>query len=96
MRFERVSPITGRAVSSATAMTAAEARAVADRAASGFRAWADMGPNARRAMLSKAAEALEQRKDQFVQAMMDEVGATAGWAMFNLMLAAGVFLPKHA
>jgi benzaldehyde dehydrogenase (NAD) len=90
MRFERVSPITGRAVSSATAMTAAEAHAVADRAASGFRAWADMGPNARRAILSKAAEALEQRKDEFVQAMMDEVGATAGWAMFNLMLAAGM------
>jgi acyl-CoA reductase-like NAD-dependent aldehyde dehydrogenase len=90
MRFERVSPITGRAVSSAIAMTAAEARTVADRAAAGFRAWADMGPNARRALLSKAAEALEQRKDQFVQAMMDEVGATAGWAMFNLMLAAGM------
>jgi benzaldehyde dehydrogenase (NAD) len=90
MRFERISPITGQAVSSAIAMTTAEARAVADRAASGFRAWADLGPNARRAVLSKAAEALEQRRDQFVQAMMDEVGATAGWAMFNLMLAASM------
>ncbi|HEV7137307.1 MAG TPA: aldehyde dehydrogenase [Steroidobacteraceae bacterium] len=90
MRFERISPITGRAVSSAAAMTTAEARAVADRAAAGFRAWADTGPNARRAMLGKAAEALEQRRDAFVQAMMDEVGATAGWAMFNLMLAASM------
>ena len=90
MRFERISPITGRAVSSATAMTSAEARAVADKAASGFRAWAEMGPNARRAVLGKAAEALEQRREPFVQAMMDEVGATAGWAMFNLMLAASM------
>jgi benzaldehyde dehydrogenase (NAD) len=90
MRFERMSPITGRAVSSATAMTTAEARAVADRAAAGFRAWADMGPNARRAVLGKAADALEQRREPFVQAMMDEVGATAGWAMFNLMLAASM------
>ena len=90
MRFERISPMTGRAVSSAAAMTTAEACAVADRAASGSRSWAQMGPNARRAVLGKAADALEQRRDQFVQAMMDEVGATAGWAMFNLMLAAGM------
>ncbi|HEX4266316.1 MAG TPA: aldehyde dehydrogenase [Steroidobacteraceae bacterium] len=87
MRFERISPITGQTVSSAAAMTTSDARAVADRAAAGFRAWADMGPNARRAVLNKAAEALEQRRDQFVQAMTDELGATAGWAMFNLMLA---------
>lgn len=90
MRFERMSPITGRAASSALAMTAAEARRVAERAAEGFPAWAAMGPNARRAVLSKAADALEQRRDQFVQAMRDEVGATAGWALFNLMLAASM------
>ena len=90
MRFERISPMTGRVASSAAAMTATEACAVADRAAAGFKAWAEMGPNARRAVLSKAAEALEQRQDQFVQAMTDEVGATAGWALFNLMLAASM------
>ena len=49
-----------------------------------------MGPNARRAVLGKAAGALEARKDEFVKAMMGEIGATAGWAMFNLMLAAGM------
>ena len=90
MRFERISPMTGRVASSAAAMTAAEASTIADRAAAGFHAWAAMGPNARRAVLSKAAEALEQRQDQFVQAMTDEVGATAGWALFNLMLAASM------
>ena len=90
MFFERVSPITGRVVSSASAMSTAEARAVADRAAAGCSAWAEMGPNARRAVLGKAAEALELRRDEFVQAMSDEVGATAGWAMFNLMLAASM------
>ncbi len=90
MFFERVSPITGRVVSSATAMSIADARAVAERAAAGFSVWAAMGPNARRAVLAKAAEALEQRRDELVQAMSDEVGATAGWAMFNLMLAASM------
>jgi acyl-CoA reductase-like NAD-dependent aldehyde dehydrogenase len=49
-----------------------------------------MGPGARRAVLGKAAVALEARKDQFVAAMMGEIGSTAGWAMFNLMLAANI------
>ena len=90
MFFERLSPITGLVVSSATAMSTADARALADRAAAGFGAWADMGPNARRAVLGRAADALEQRRDEFVQAMSEEVGATAGWAMFNVMLAASM------
>jgi len=38
----------------------------------------------------KAAEALAARKDDFVAAMMAETGSTAGWAMFNLMLATGM------
>ena len=67
MRFERISPITHEAASSALAMTPAEARAVTDRAAGAFPAWADMGPNARRAILGKAASALEARKDDFVK-----------------------------
>ena len=40
MRFERINPITNEPASSAIAMTVAEARAVADRAAAGFPAWA--------------------------------------------------------
>ena len=38
----------------------------------------------------KAADALAARKDDFVAAMMAETGSTAGWAMFNLMLATGM------
>ena len=90
MKFERVNPVTGQVASRAAAMTAADARAVADRAQAAFPLWAAMGPNARRAVLMKAAEALEARKDAFVEAMMGEIGATAGWAGFNLMLAAGM------
>ncbi|HTX05833.1 MAG TPA: aldehyde dehydrogenase [Steroidobacteraceae bacterium] len=90
MRFERISPITGQPASTAIAMTAAAACAVADRAAAAFPAWSATGPNVRRAILGRAADALEKRRDAFVKAMMDEIGATAGWAMFNLMLAAGM------
>jgi benzaldehyde dehydrogenase (NAD) len=90
MEFERINPLTQEPASKAAAMSAAEACAIADRAANAFPSWATLGPNARRALLMNAAAALEARKDDFVRAMMTEVGATAGWAMFNLMLAAGM------
>jgi acyl-CoA reductase-like NAD-dependent aldehyde dehydrogenase len=90
MEFERINPLTLEPASKAAAMSPSEARAVAERAANAFPGWSTLGPNARRALLMNAATALEARKDDFVRAMMTEVGATAGWAMFNLMLAAGM------
>ena len=90
MKFERINPVTGEVASSAAAMQAGDIPTIAQRAAAGQPAWAAMGPNARRAVLMKAAAALEARKDEFVAAMMGEIGATAGWAMFNLGLAASM------
>jgi acyl-CoA reductase-like NAD-dependent aldehyde dehydrogenase len=88
--FTRTNPVTGQVASEAQAMKAADMAAIAERAAAAFPAWSAQGPNARRAVLMKAAAALEARKDQFVDAMMGEIGATAGWAMFNLGLAASM------
>ncbi|HTK71506.1 MAG TPA: aldehyde dehydrogenase [Croceibacterium sp.] len=88
--FERRNPMTGEVASSAPAMSAADVPAIAARAQQGFAAWSKLGPNARRAVLMKAADALMDRKDAFVAAMMGEIGATAGWAMFNLALASGM------
>ena len=90
MEFTRINPLTGEAASSASAMQASDMPAIAARAAAAFPAWAAQGPNARRAVLMQAAAALEARKDAFVAAMMAETGSTAGWAMFNLGLAAGM------
>lgn len=87
MKFERLNPLNGNVASEATAMQASDATAVADKAQQGFPAWAATGPNARRAVLMQAAQQLEARRDSFVQAMMNEIGATEGWAMFNLTLA---------
>lgn len=61
MNFERINPITNQTASTAEAMTIAGVRAIADRAATGFSVWSTMGPNARRAVLTKAASALEAR-----------------------------------
>jgi benzaldehyde dehydrogenase (NAD) len=87
MNFDRLNPVTGDVASSAVAMQAGDMAAIAAKAAAAQPAWGAMGPNARRAVLQKAADALAAKKDEFVAAMMGEIGATAGWAMFNLGLA---------
>lgn len=90
MKFERINPLTGEVASQAQAMQAGDMAAIAEQAQAGFAQWSLFGPNARRAVLNKAAVALEARQADFVDAMMNEVGATAGWAMFNLGLAASM------
>ena len=90
MKFERINPITGAVASSAQAMQASDIPAIAEKAAAAFPIWAATGPNARRAILMKAATALESKADAFVEAMMAEIGATKGWALFNLGLAASI------
>lgn len=90
MKFERINPITGAVASSAQAMQASDIPAIADKADAAFPIWAATGPNARRAVLMKAAAALESKADAFVEAMMAEIGATKGWALFNLVLAASI------
>ena len=90
MTFNRLNPLTGEVASSAPALKSADIPAITARAAAAQPAWGAMGPNARRAVLQKAADALAAKKDEFVAAMMGEIGATAGWAMFNLGLAVGM------
>ena len=88
--FDRLNPVTGEVATTAPAATIADANAAVEAAAAAFPVWSAMGPNARRALLMKAADALEAKAPQFVAAMMGEIGATEGWARFNLMLAAGM------
>jgi benzaldehyde dehydrogenase (NAD) len=88
--FNRINPLTGGIASTAPAMTPGEAAEVAVRAQTVFAPWANLGPNARREMLMKAAAALTAKTDAFAEAMLSETGATRGWAMFNTALAAGM------
>ena len=88
--FDRINPVTGEVATTTQAFTVDEANAAVDAAAAAFPAWSALGPNARRAALSKAADALVARADDFVEAMKGEIGATEGWARFNHMLAVGM------
>jgi acyl-CoA reductase-like NAD-dependent aldehyde dehydrogenase len=88
--FERRDPITGDVASRAAAASVTDAQAAADAAAAAFPVWSKLGPNARRSVLLKAADLLESRAAEFVNLMATEIGATAGWAQFNVKLAAGM------
>jgi acyl-CoA reductase-like NAD-dependent aldehyde dehydrogenase len=88
--FERLDPVTGRVASTTPAATVADAHAAVAAAAGAFPIWSAFGPNARRALLNKAADALAAKADELIAAMMGEIGATEGWARFNLMLGVGI------
>jgi len=88
--FDRLNPLNDSVASRAAAANVADAVAAADAAAKAFPAWSALGPNARRALLLKAADALAARAPDFIARMAAEIGATAGWAGFNVHLAAGM------
>jgi acyl-CoA reductase-like NAD-dependent aldehyde dehydrogenase len=46
-----------------------------------------LGPAERRARLSAAADEIEVRKADFIEAMSEEIGATDAWCRFNIALA---------
>jgi vanillin dehydrogenase len=86
--FERRDPITGAVVTRAAAASVADAAAAVDAASAAFAAWSQLGPNARRTLLLKAADSVEQRGQELIESMMAETGATAAWGAFNARLGA--------
>ncbi|MDM0111715.1 aldehyde dehydrogenase [Variovorax sp. J22R133] len=90
--FERRNPLDGSVATTAPAATAADAKAAVEAAARAFPAWSAMGPGPRRALLLKAAHALEAKGEAFAAAMAAETGASGMWAGFNVHLAAGMLI----
>ncbi|ANA32483.1 Vanillin dehydrogenase [Ralstonia mannitolilytica] len=86
--FERRNPLDGTVATRAPAATVDDARRAVDAAAGAFPTWAAMGPTERRALLMRAAQALEAKGEAFAAAMAAETGASALWAGFNVHLAA--------
>ena len=88
--FERRNPLDGTVATRAPACSPADAVMAVEAAAEAFRSWSETGPSERRALLLKAADALEAKTPAFVEAVPAETGATGMWAGFNVMLAAGM------
>ena len=90
--FERRNPLDGSVATRAPAATTEDAIRACDAAAAAFPAWSQLGPNARRAMLMKASQALEAKGEAIAAAMAAETGASGIWAGFNVHLAASMLL----
>ncbi|MBI3531690.1 MAG: aldehyde dehydrogenase [Burkholderiales bacterium] len=88
--FERRNPLDGRVATRAPAASPADAVMAVEAAAEAFKSWSQTGPSERRALLLKAADALEAKTPQFIEAVAAETGASAMWAGFNVHLAAGM------
>lgn len=87
--FTRQGPL-GEAATEAAAASLEDAQEAVQSAQEAFPLWSETPPSHRREVLWKAAEALEARKQGFIEAMVAETGATPGWAEFNVHLAAGM------
>ncbi len=89
--FERRHPVTNTLVTTASAAGVADAIQAVESADAAFKSWKRSAPSERRRLLLKAADILESKTPQFIEAMAQEVGASALWAGFNVHLAANVF-----
>ncbi|SEQ94714.1 Acyl-CoA reductase [Faunimonas pinastri] len=88
--FDRLDPVTGKLASRAAAAGVTDANAAVDAAAAAFPAWASMGPGERRMLLLKAADVMQAEAEKFTRLMIEEIGATAPWAGFNVHLASSM------
>ena len=88
--YDRRDPMRGAVASTAAAAGDADALAAVAAAHAAFPGWSRTSPQDRRALLLKAADAMEARMDDFIAAAMAETGATGPWIGFNVTLAAGI------
>ncbi|SPJ32164.1 aldehyde dehydrogenase [Kushneria phyllosphaerae] len=88
--FERRNPLDDTVVTRAAAATLDDAVAAVEAAQNAFKRWSQTGPGERRMKLLAAADRMEARQDEFIERMVNETGATPGWAGFNVMVAAGM------
>jgi len=88
--FDRIDPFTGEVATRAAAASVADAIAAAEAAAAAFPAWSALGPNARRALLLKAADLFDAKSAEFSALITAECGAIGPWGHFNSHFAASL------
>jgi acyl-CoA reductase-like NAD-dependent aldehyde dehydrogenase len=88
--FERRNPATGEVATRAAAATLEDGARAVQAAKDAFPAWSALLPGARRALLLKAADAMEARRAEFVERGVAEAGGSPVWYQFNVTLAANM------
>ncbi len=88
--YEQTFPFTGETIGRAAAATREDASAAVEAAHAAFAGWSAAAPAERRALLSKAADLMQERAEEIAQTVVEETGGVFGWGMFNVALAAGM------
>ena len=88
--YDRTDPFTEKLATRAPAAGLDDVAAAIDAASTAFASWSKTGPGQRRAILMKAADIMDSKAGEFTRLMIEETGATAPWAGFNVMLAANI------
>jgi len=88
--FEDGDPFTGEIVATVPAGGAADARRAVEAAAASFPAWAAVTPGERQRIFLKAADVLESRRDEVVEMLARETGASFGFGMFQMHFVPGL------
>jgi acyl-CoA reductase-like NAD-dependent aldehyde dehydrogenase len=81
--FDRTHPLTGDLVTRSAAASVDDALSAVDSAATAFETWSQTGPSERRNILLRAADVMDRRTPDLMEAMGQEVGAAALWSGFN-------------
>ena len=87
-RFGRTDCRAQQEITNGAAATVTDAIDAAESANAAFAGWSGLGPTARRKILLRMADEIENRTDEFVASMAGEIGASPLWAGFNVHLGA--------
>jgi benzaldehyde dehydrogenase (NAD) len=87
---EQTNPYSGDVVGHAAAASPEDVELAVNAAADAFEAWGFGPPAARREVLTKAADLMQERAEQIAGVVTEETGGTFGWGMFNVQLASGM------
>ena len=87
---EQTNPYTEETVGRAAAAGGDDVDAAVKAAQGAFEAWGFGPPAARREVLTKAADLLQERAEEISGIVTEETGGTFGWGMFNCQLASGM------
>jgi benzaldehyde dehydrogenase (NAD) len=86
--YESLNPFTGGVATRASAATAVDVERAVDAAQNAFGRWASLPPSKRRQYLLAAANAVEARAVDIIEAITTEMGGAAAWGKYNVKVLA--------
>ena len=82
--FPITSALTGRLIHNCASASVDDAAAAVESASRAFRTWRKVTPIKRRDILLRAAEVMQERREELVRYMNEETGGAVPWCNFNV------------